>query len=158
LSNGCIFHLTHTLRAPSSPSFATTLERGDQFLISTGQYSLTGTQGFNSNSSHLFNAKAILDGFVGLSQLSDNLIITSLNYSNTKLYEVFSRGQNPQHWHVAKRGLGGVGSLSNNRASSDEAFMEVFRKEASLTDVDNVLLGSVKKSGILDVFGKSSSR
>jgi len=71
---------------------------------------------------------------------------------------VFSRGQNPQHWHVAKRGLGGIGSLLNNRAPSDEAFMEVFRKEASLTDVDNVLLGSVKKSGILDVFGKLSCR
>lgn len=31
--------------------------------------------------------------------------------------------------------------------------MEVFRKEASLTDVDNVLLGSVKMSGIIDGYG-----
>lgn len=29
--------------------------------------------------------------------------------------------------------------------------MEVFRKEASLTDVDNVLTGLVKKSGLVDV-------
>jgi len=28
--------------------------------------------------------------------------------------------------------------------------MEVFRKETSLTDVDNVLIGAVKKSGIID--------
>ena len=70
--------------------------------------------------------------------------------SNPNLYEVFSRGQNPQHWHIAKRGLGGINSSLSNAASNDEVFMEVFRKEASLTDVDNALLSSVRKSGIVD--------
>ena len=84
-------------------------------------------------------------------KISGALMINGLNYSNLKLCEVFSRGQNPQHWHVAKRGLGISSSLNNTAASGDEVFMEVFRKEASLTDVDNVLLGSVKKSGILDL-------
>jgi len=116
------------LRVPNSAS--TALERQDQILINAGQYCLTGTSGFSSNSSHLFNAKAILD-------------------NNPKLYEVFSRGQNPQHWHVAKR----ISSSLNNAALNDQVFMEVFRKEASLTDVDNVLLGSVKKSGITDGHG-----
>jgi hypothetical protein len=92
--------------------------------------------------------------FLNLSHAS---MIVGLNCSNPKLCEVFSRGQNPQHWHVAKRGLGGISSSLNNTSSNDEVFMEVFRKEASLTDVDNVLLGSVKKSGILDTFGNSSS-
>jgi hypothetical protein len=88
---------------------------------------------------------------------SGALIFIALNCSNPRIYEIFSRGQNPQHWHVVKRGLGASSSL-NNTAYNDEAFMEVFRKEASLADVDNVLLGSVKKSGILDVYGKPSSR
>jgi hypothetical protein len=82
-------------------------------------------------------------------------MIIDFNFSNPRLCEVFSRGQNPQHWHVAKRGLGGIGS-SNNTASNDEVFMEVFRKEASLTDADNVLLGFVKKSGIIDGYGNAS--
>src|SRR5258708_54616 len=89
---------------------------------------------------------------------SDALMVAGLNYRNPKLYDVFSRGQDPQHWHVAKRGLGGIGSSLNNSASDNEVFMEVFRKEASLTDADNVLLGAVKKSGILDVFGNSSRK
>ena len=59
---------------------------------------------------------------------------------------MFSRGQNPQHWHIGKRGLrqavGGDGKESTN---GDEAiFLEVFRKESSLTDVDNVLAGIVR--------------
>lgn len=57
------------LRVTKCPSSASpTLERQDQILINTGQYRLTGTSGFTSNSSHLFNAKAILDRFVGFSQ------------------------------------------------------------------------------------------
>ena len=63
---------------------------------------------------------------------------------------MFSRGQNPQHWHIAKRGLGGSKPPLDITSAHDEVFMEVFRKETSLTDVDNVLIGAVKKSGIID--------
>jgi len=62
---------------------------------------------------------------------------------------VFSRGQNPQHWHIAKRGLGCTPSEIDNDHSEGAVFMEVFRKETSLTDVDNVLNGLVKKSGLV---------
>jgi hypothetical protein len=62
-------HPTYKSRVPNSPRLASTaLERQDQLLINTAQYSLTSTSGFTSDSSHLFNAKAILDGFVDLSQ------------------------------------------------------------------------------------------
>lgn len=60
---------------------------------------------------------------------------------------MFSRGQNPQHWHIARRGLG----YNEEGAVVDgEVFLEVFRKEASLTDVDNVLAGVVRKCGLIE--------
>lgn len=71
--------------------------------------------------------------------------LTSVVYSDPGITEVFSRGQNPQHWHVAKRGLG-----SNGGDSGGEVYLEVFRKEASLTDVDNVLAGIVRRSSLVD--------
>jgi hypothetical protein len=55
---------------------------------------------------------------------------------------VFSRGQNPQHWHVTRRGLG-TDDGGNNL--NGEVLLEVSRKEASLTDVDNVLVSVVKR-------------
>lgn len=72
---------------------------------------------------------------------------------------MYSRGQNPQYWHVAKRGLGSsqdaVGhqqdsSMEEGAASlhSGIAYLEVFKKESSLPDVDNALAGIVRKSGI----------
>jgi hypothetical protein len=33
-------------------------------------------------------------------------------------------------------------------ATEEEVYMEVFRKEASLTDVDNALAGVIRKSGL----------
>ncbi len=65
------------------------------------------------------------------------------------IHEVFSRGLNPQHWHIAKRGLGGSNSALGFTGCDEAVFMEVFRKETSLADVDNVLTGIVKKSGLL---------
>ena len=64
--------------------------------------------------------------------------------SDPEISEVFSRGQNPQHWHIARRGLG----VSDDCVVKDgEVYMEVFRKEASLSEVDNVLAGVVRRSG-----------
>jgi hypothetical protein len=56
--------------------------------------------------------------------------------------EVFSRGQNPQHWHIAKRGLG---ANQDGNGVEDEVFMDVARKETTLTDVDNELVGVVRR-------------
>jgi len=77
-------------------------------------------------------------------------------FRDSEITEVFSRGQNPQHWHIGKRGLG-VSPENESECSEGAVFMEVFRKEASLTDVDNVLTGLVKKSGLVDVTPGSRS-
>lgn len=65
--------------------------------------------------------------------------------SDHEILEVFSRGQSPQHWHVAKRDLG-----NTYTGAEGEVYMEVFRKETSLTDVDNVVAGAVRKSRLVD--------
>jgi hypothetical protein len=62
--------------------------------------------------------------------------------SDASISEIFSRGQNPQHWHIARRGLG----IDQTGTSVDgEVYMEVSRKESSLTDVDNVLAAVVRR-------------
>ncbi|KJA28021.1 hypothetical protein HYPSUDRAFT_34294 [Hypholoma sublateritium FD-334 SS-4] len=116
----------------SIPSATKILQPRDRYAISTGQFSHSSPS-FTSNSAHLFNAKAILD-------------------KDSEILEVFSRGQNPQYWHIAKRGLGKstVEKQASGPSSDGEVFMEVFRKETSLTDVDNVLTGVVKKSGLVE--------
>jgi hypothetical protein len=63
------------------------------------------------------------------------------NSSDPEISEVFSRGQNPQYWHIARRGLG---AREDGGMKDGEVYMEVFRKEASLSDVDNVLAGVVR--------------
>jgi hypothetical protein len=119
-------------------------------LINTGHYTLT-SPGFTSNTGHLFNAKDILDAFVDFSfflfSLSTNIHCID---SDPGIHEVFSRGLNPQHWHIAKRGLGGSNSALGFTGCDEAVFMEVFRKETSLADVDNVLTGIVKKSGLVE--------
>jgi len=124
--------------------------------MSMGQYTF-GSPGFSTVSSHLFNAKAILDAFVAnsLCYLSESNPLTRKS-SDCEITEVFSRGQNPQHWHIAKRGVGGMNPSLGVARIDEEVFMEVFRKETTLTDVDNVLAGVVKKFGSVE--GGSISR
>jgi hypothetical protein len=56
---------------------------------------------------------------------------------------VFSRGQNPQHWHVAKRGVNVI--TDKPTSGHEEVYLEVFSKESSLADVDNALAGVSRK-------------
>lgn len=62
--------------------------------------------------------------------------------SDHDVQEVFSRGQNPQHWHIARRGLG---TDREGKSAEGEVYMEIARKESTLTDVDNELAGVVRK-------------
>ncbi|PPQ64779.1 hypothetical protein CVT24_007865 [Panaeolus cyanescens] len=114
----------------SLPSASKILQPQDRHLIWTGSYSYRSPN-FSSKSSHLFNAKTILNLDHGIK-------------------EVFSRGQNPQHWHIAKRGLGHSNDQEDGKGPEGEVFLEVFRKETSLTDVDNILTGISRKSGLVD--------
>jgi hypothetical protein len=50
-----------------------------------------------------------------------------------EISEVYSRAQNPQYWYIGR---------SEQKSS---VFMEIFSKEASLTDVDNALSGTARR-------------
>ena len=65
--------------------------------------------------------------------------MSALCDSELHIVEVFSRGLNPQHWHVAKREL--VPDDDGNSVHGS-IYLEVARKESSLNDVDNEL-GSI---------------
>jgi len=108
----------------SLPSVTKILQTRDQYIISTGQYTKI-SPGFSSKSNHLFNVMATLS-------------------SGSDITEVFSRGQNPQYWHIGKRGLRQAVGGDDSTNGDETTFLEVFRKESSLTDVDNVLAGIVK--------------
>ncbi|KAJ7698968.1 hypothetical protein B0H17DRAFT_1257950 [Mycena rosella] len=106
------------------PSATKILQPKDRHALSSSRFTIRSAD-FESHSGHLYNARQLLaDSEPGIS-------------------EVFSRGQNPQHWHVARRGLG----TERGDAADEEVYMEVFRKEASLTDVDNALAGVIRKAG-----------
>ncbi|TFK83138.1 hypothetical protein K466DRAFT_555542 [Polyporus arcularius HHB13444] len=105
------------------PSAAKILQPKDKYIISTNEYTSSSAAGFTSRSEHLYNGQQLLR-------------------SGMDVLEVFSRGQNPQHWHIAKRGLG---ATSDGRPLEGEVFMEVARKETTLTDVDNELAGVVRR-------------
>ncbi|KXN92429.1 hypothetical protein AN958_07047 [Leucoagaricus sp. SymC.cos] len=119
----------------SIPSASRILQPLDVHIGSTGKYTF-GSKSFHSKSGLLHEARALQD-------------------RDPEILEVFSRGQNPQYWHMARRtrsppsggggGGGGVGS------EPTEMYMEVFRKETSLSDVDNVMAGAVKNwKGVLE--------
>ncbi|KAF9460520.1 hypothetical protein BDZ94DRAFT_1265778 [Collybia nuda] len=104
------------------PSATKILQPTDSHIVSRANFTVS-SPAFASKSGHLYNAREI--------QAIDPEIL-----------EVFSRGQNPQHWHIARRGLG---YKEDGTLIDGEVFLEVFRKEASLSDVDNVLAGVVRK-------------
>ncbi|KAJ8495807.1 hypothetical protein ONZ45_g12690 [Pleurotus djamor] len=105
------------------PSATKILQPKDVHILSSRGFTLSSA-GFASKSDHLFTAQSLIE--------------SSLDVS-----EVFSRGQNPQHWHVGRRGFPGV--FDATASNGETVYLEVFRKEASLTDVDNSLVGIVKK-------------
>ncbi|KAL0960240.1 hypothetical protein HGRIS_011872 [Hohenbuehelia grisea] len=109
------------------PSATKILQGKDRHIVVTRRGFALGTPGFISRSEHLFHAQA-------------------LHESDLDITEVFSRGQNPQQWHIGRRGLAnGSGENGNREQSEGSAFLEVFRKEASLADVDNTLAGIIRK-------------
>lgn len=65
--------------------------------------------------------------FVHLS-IADSFVLR-----NGDATEVFSRTQGPQHWHIARR------------ESEGTVYLEVLRKETSLADVENELVGIVRR-------------
>ncbi|EGN96655.1 hypothetical protein SERLA73DRAFT_75532 [Serpula lacrymans var. lacrymans S7.3] len=103
-----------TRGSDSLPSASKILQPKDKHLVRSGKF-FTASPGFELRSHHLYHAGQLLE-------------------KDTEISEVFSRGQNPQHWHVIR------GIYSEETSTRDEEiYLEVSRKEASLADVDNVL-------------------
>ncbi|KAG2121183.1 hypothetical protein BD769DRAFT_1479744 [Suillus cothurnatus] len=93
------------------PSATKILQPKDNYLISFDHFT-TASPDFVAKSDNLYNGKQLLE-------------------QELHINEVFSRGQQPQHWHVLKR--------DNTSGEEREVFLEVARKETSLSDVDNIL-------------------
>ncbi|KAG1746656.1 uncharacterized protein EDB91DRAFT_1118237 [Suillus paluster] len=100
-----------TRASETLPSATKILQPKDNYLISFGDFTAASPD-FVAKSDHLYNGKQLLE---------QELHVT----------EVFSRGQQPQHWHVSKRDSTG--------GEEREVFLEVARKETSLSDVDNII-------------------
>ncbi|KAJ6581937.1 hypothetical protein B0H19DRAFT_1217852 [Mycena capillaripes] len=113
------------------PSATKILQPKDRYALSSARLTITSPE-FASRSGHLYSARQLLHA------------------SDPAISEVFSRGQNPQHWHIARRGLQTNGNRDGEEegTAAEEVYMEVFRKETSLTDVDNALAGVIRKSGL----------
>ena len=52
--------------------------------------------------------------------------------------EIYSRGQNPQDWHLSRR-------IGERTGGADYVFMEIGRKEASLVDVEGEVAGVLRR-------------
>ncbi|TBU44016.1 hypothetical protein BD309DRAFT_893366 [Dichomitus squalens] len=105
------------------PSATGILQPKDKHIVSMGEYTSPSCSGLISRSEHLYNGQELLR-------------------SGLDIHEVFSRGQNPQHWHIGKRGLG---TTTDGRQLDGEVYLEVARKETTLTDVDNELAGLIRR-------------
>ncbi|KAH7870432.1 uncharacterized protein C8R40DRAFT_1126606 [Lentinula edodes] len=107
------------------PSLTKILQPKDRHIFASGRAPFSvqdDSEKFTSNSIHLFSAQALLQG-------------------QHDVQEVFSRGQNPQHWHIARS----VAQTRDRRGMIGEMYMQVFRKETSLTDVDNVMASVIRR-------------
>ncbi|EKM81708.1 hypothetical protein AGABI1DRAFT_35666 [Agaricus bisporus var. burnettii JB137-S8] len=124
-----------TLKSDSIPSASKILQPIDVHITSTGKYTF-GNKRFESKSGSLYEAK-------GLQEKDPDIL------------EVFSRGQNPQHWHMARRSRVQPPNESSGAREPAEVYMQVFRKETSLADVDNVMTGVAKnwKAVVQDMDG-----
>ncbi|KAF7969685.1 hypothetical protein HWV62_26196 [Athelia sp. TMB] len=106
------------------PSATKILQPKDKHIISRlGAQFTDASPAFAPNSEQFYNSRQLL-------------------HKGSEISEVFSRGQNPQHWHVARKGLG---IDDDGRGVEGEVLLEISRKEATLTDVDNVLVSVVKR-------------
>ncbi|KAG6811705.1 hypothetical protein H0H92_006212 [Tricholoma furcatifolium] len=119
--------MSKTLTPDQIPSVSNILQPTDSHIVSNGQFAISSPN-FSSRSNYLFDAQ-------------------ELQTRDPDISEVFSRGLNPQHWHIARCS---PSAEEHGASKPGEVYMQVFRKEATLSDVDNVLAGVVRRNGLLD--------
>ncbi|CCM00358.1 uncharacterized protein FIBRA_02388 [Fibroporia radiculosa] len=105
------------------PTVTTILQPQDHHVVSSNGFTSISSTGFKAGTEHLFYSRQMFQ-------------------NDPDVSEIFSRGLHPQHWHMAKRGLG---TDEDGRRADGEVFMQVARKESTLTDVDNELNAVVRK-------------
>ncbi|KAF7794309.1 hypothetical protein EIP86_005443 [Pleurotus ostreatoroseus] len=115
-------HVVNNTSEHVLPTVTSILEKQSEHIASMPPFTCSYPS-FHSNSEHLFRGQELL-------------------HSDLDISEVFSRGQNPQHWHISRSGLG---TKPTGEQIRGEVYLEVERKESTLTDVDNELAGIVKK-------------
>ncbi|KAF5336725.1 hypothetical protein D9758_015089 [Tetrapyrgos nigripes] len=127
------FPASDSVASSSSETIATAskiLQPKDRYIVSLPYYIIPSISNYSSKSTQLFNAQQLLD-------------------SGHDIQEVFTRGMSPQHWHVGRKieiDLDGNHSGGTDvELGRGEVYMEVFRKDASLSDVDNGLAGVVRR-------------
>ncbi|GLB43405.1 putative fungal domain of unknown function (DUF1712) [Lyophyllum shimeji] len=116
--------LSKTITADQLPTASKILQPTDTHVIAASGFTLSNTD-FASKSGYLFDAQ-------------------ELQTRDSDIFEVFSRGLNPQHWHVARRGLRvSLDDRDRGEAQADdgEVYMQVFRKEASFPSFIAFYLG-----------------
>ncbi|KAF9221343.1 hypothetical protein BS17DRAFT_785228 [Gyrodon lividus] len=102
----------------SLPSATNILQPKDGHIIKIGHYVKASPESA-LHPDHLYEAKEVL--------------VRELD-----VVEVFSRGLHPQHWYTASR------AVDHAEDGKEEAYLQISRKEATLSDVDNVLRGLYK--------------
>ncbi|KAF8659844.1 hypothetical protein AX16_001729 [Volvariella volvacea WC 439] len=108
----------------SIPSATNILQPSDRHILTSEGFTLP-SKGFSTKAAPLYNAQLIQD-------------------IHPDVTEVFSWERNPQRWHVLKRNA----TLNCGSLMEGGVYLEVSRKDTSLTDVDNVLAGVIRKSGL----------
>ncbi|KAH9933299.1 uncharacterized protein B0H18DRAFT_982932 [Fomitopsis serialis] len=103
------------------PSATNILQPQSTHVLAVNGYTVSSSRPVPNNPEQLYHAKQVFQ--------SDN-----------DVSEVFSRGQNPQHWHVAKRRL-----EITDQPDQAQVYMEIARKENTLTDVDNEVAAIVRE-------------
>ena len=136
------------------PSATNILQPQSAHVLAVNGYTVSSGHPLAKDPEHLYHAKQMFQ--LCVHAVYADCLHSDFTSRDHDVCEVFSRGQNPQHWHIAKRGLGSSSPTDAGGGGSENAvYMEVFRKETSLTDVDNVLAGVVRKSGLSTGLPKS---
>ena len=125
----------------SLPTVSKILGTQNKQIISTGPLTSSTGPAFQSHSEHLFRGQELLHRLAP-PILTSLLCSNDITHSDLDVSEVFSRGQHPQHWHISRRGLG---TGPEGKVLDGEVYMEVARKESTLTDVDNDLAGVIRR-------------
>ncbi|KLO12705.1 hypothetical protein SCHPADRAFT_829091 [Schizopora paradoxa] len=102
------------------PSTVQTVLQKSQYVLSQGRDISFASPSISSTSWHLHEARQTF-------------------ICSPEILEVYSRRQNPQDWHLAKR----INSIKG--MSGSFVYMEIGRKEASLPDVDGEISGVMRR-------------